>query len=513
MDLTLFKNKRGLRYSIIVLIILLVCLACLTVYLSNKATLSEKVSQSFLASTESIQHLTNLKTFVDVNQLRILNATNYNSVENYQFFLTYTARVEEFVDSIERNHASRVNANNYETGLNELTGELKNHLRLIEIVYDDYTDVLAHEALLVEKEAVFNDSMRDTLAQIQDSLITANVFQGTQSVALAQMQKEQIGIVSFVLILFLSFCVACFIYISYVYTLSQLHLRSLYRQSEHPIITLNKQERIVQFNQRASSLFTSSEIVRHRTHIKDLFGFQWDDIQKKLRGYPYKQSSFFSRDNRKTHKWPLLPDDRIEHTITLTNKDKSQAHYKLGIIVIRSLRSFRTVITFVDQTQLKSIEDKTHKDSFTNLTNKTGILNQLTSEIERAKRHHTALSVVFIDIDGFKGINDKYGHQFGDKVIKWVAKRISNRVRDTDFLGRFGGDEFILVCPDCRASQADSIAEDIRKLLKSPKLHIKASFGVAEMDPKDCRTSLLNRADKALYRAKSNGKDMVVVSQ
>ncbi|GEM_PF-799852 len=512
MDLKIFKNKRALRFSTIVLVLILMFLSYLTYFLHNRAILSEKLSQSFLASTESIKHLASLESYVNASQLRILNATNYNGVENYKFYLAYSSRVDGFVAQIENNQM-RYLTEDFESGIGALTDELRSHLSLIEVIYQDYIDVIEQDMLVVEKEAIFSSSMMQTLEKIEVSLINENAYQGSQSVALARLQKERLSIASLVLIFFMFSCAFTLIYLIYAYTLSQYHLRALYRQSEHPIITLNKDGKIIQFNDKASKLFAAHEVERNSTHARDVFGFQWEEIKKKLSGHQNKTNKRnVTSKNIKTNTKVSANNDRIEHEITVNTENNEKLHYKLSIIVIHTLRTYRAVITFVDQTQLLSIEDKTQKDTFTNLTNKIGILNQLSSEIERAKRHNTALSVVFIDIDGFKGINDRYGHQFGDKVIKWVAKRISNRVRDTDFLGRFGGDEFILVCPDCRASQADSIAEDIRKLLKSPKLHIKASIGVAEMSPRDTRTSLLNRADKALYHAKNSGKDMVVVS-
>ncbi|MEM0912171.1 MAG: GGDEF domain-containing protein [Pseudomonadota bacterium] len=484
----------------------------MTFFLTNKADLSERVSQSYLASSESVKHLTNLKTYVKNSQPRILNAIEHNSVDNYKFYLTYSARIEQFTETLKNNQSRYLKTSEFEAELDALTKELKNHPRIIDVIYKDYSDSDLQNALIIEKEAEFGNTISKTLDEIQGLLTTSNTFQGTHSVTLAQLHKEQISVASYVLAFFLCVSALSLIYLSYVYALSQLHLRALYRHSEHPIITLNKGGSIVHLNKRASLLFYASEIVRNKTHMRDLLGFQWDEVQKKLMEYQRQKSSLKTKSNNAAKIKPSSNDYRIEHTITISDKNNTRVHYKLGIIVIRSLSTYRAVITFVDQTLLMTMENRTQRDTFTNLTNKTGILNQLSSEIERAKRHHTTLSVVFIDIDGFKGINDKYGHQFGDKVIKWVAKRISNRVRDTDYLGRFGGDEFVLVCPDCRANQADSIAEDIRKLLKSPKLHIKASFGIAEMDPRDTRTSLLNRADKALYHAKSSGKDTVVVS-
>ena len=183
----------------------------------------------------------------------------------------------------------------------------------------------------------------------------------------------------------------------------------------------------------------------------------------------------------------------------------------LEIKLFQIFSKFRAVITFKDQTKEEAMRTQVNLDNFTQISNKTTILAHLEDEIERCNRHHLLLSIIFIDIDEFKTINDRYGHPFGDKVIKWVASTIKKRVRETDFLGRYGGDEFMIVCPDCNATQAKLIAQDIRSLLKNPKLHVKASVGVAQMEPEDTRESLLERADQALYQAKHQGKNKVVI--
>ncbi|MCX4186958.1 sensor domain-containing diguanylate cyclase [Methylophaga sp. OBS4] len=136
--------------------------------------------------------------------------------------------------------------------------------------------------------------------------------------------------------------------------------------------------------------------------------------------------------------------------------------------------------------------------------------------VSRAKRKHQALSVILIDIDHFKNINDSYGHHYGDQVLAATARIISSHVRDDDVLCRWGGEEFLLLLNSCSRERAVEIAETIRQSVKShpfqygkENLSITISAGVAEYQRDELMTSLIERSDQALYQAKNDGRDLV----
>ena len=134
-------------------------------------------------------------------------------------------------------------------------------------------------------------------------------------------------------------------------------------------------------------------------------------------------------------------------------------------------------------------------------------------ELARAKRFRQPLSVVIVDIDHFKRVNDQHGHPVGDQVLKAVAGVLATRVRESDFVARWGGEEFAVIASMTDAAGAARLAEKLRALLEVTNLGppgcMTASFGVAELQADDTAESLLQRADGALYDAKEGGRNRV----
>lgn len=158
-------------------------------------------------------------------------------------------------------------------------------------------------------------------------------------------------------------------------------------------------------------------------------------------------------------------------------------------------------------------------DQLTGLANRKVIQETVGGGIERARLTHRPLAVLFLDLDGFKGINDQLGHAAGDSVLVQVSDRIRAGVRTGDAVGRYGGDEFVVVCEDADREAAASIAHRIREAVAAPldgipdPLRVTASVGVAIYLPGDLveptNDELLSLADSAMYLAKSAGKDRV----
>ena len=153
-------------------------------------------------------------------------------------------------------------------------------------------------------------------------------------------------------------------------------------------------------------------------------------------------------------------------------------------------------------------------DKLTGLCNRYKLDEILRYEILQAKRYHKELSVVFFDIDYFKRINDGYGHTVGDTVLKEIANLCKTLVRDTDTLGRWGGEEFLVVCPKTSLECAITVAERIRMAMESNSfvadLTVTASFGVGEFEPSMEFDDLIKRVDGAMYEAKRNGRNRVL---
>ena len=161
-----------------------------------------------------------------------------------------------------------------------------------------------------------------------------------------------------------------------------------------------------------------------------------------------------------------------------------------------------------------------HTDALTGLANRRELTVRLADELERAARNGTSLSFVIADIDDFKLINDGFGHQAGDEVIKAVASVLTGSGRETDLAVRFGGEEFVIVLPGARLANARRAAETIRTAIaeleipgpRAESMRVTASFGVAEFPTYATPEALLAAADAALYQAKRAGKNRVATS-
>lgn len=161
----------------------------------------------------------------------------------------------------------------------------------------------------------------------------------------------------------------------------------------------------------------------------------------------------------------------------------------------------------------KELEQISITDSLTELFNRRHVDSVLESEVKRQFRYHRHLAVILIDLDNFKQVNDRYGHQAGDTVLVKFAELLKTEIRGSDVAGRWGGEEFLVICPENDQKGALTLAENLRKklakLIFSELGKQTASFGVAALRFGDSKDELLKRADEALYLAKQHGRDRV----
>lgn len=152
-------------------------------------------------------------------------------------------------------------------------------------------------------------------------------------------------------------------------------------------------------------------------------------------------------------------------------------------------------------------------DRLTGLLNRAKIDDILKSEIKRATRNEFALSVILVDIDYFKEVNDKHGHQTGDLILSEFATLLSNNIRETDFIGRWGGEEFLIICPHTDSDGTFALAENLRKRVESTSFSVignkTSSFGIAQLYKSDTIEDIFKNVDFALYHAKKMGRNQV----
>ena len=169
--------------------------------------------------------------------------------------------------------------------------------------------------------------------------------------------------------------------------------------------------------------------------------------------------------------------------------------------------------------QLLEAQDRALHDTLTGLSNRLAYNERMAMEHARWQRSGQHLSLVVLDIDRFKTINDTWGHQAGDRVLKYLARELSKQIRAQDFFGRFGGEEFVLILPDTNRAGALKLADGLRRHIESCRFKFKdqpvavtVSCGVAEFTPGEAPMHAFERADACLYAAKNNGRNRCEVS-
>jgi diguanylate cyclase (GGDEF)-like protein len=180
----------------------------------------------------------------------------------------------------------------------------------------------------------------------------------------------------------------------------------------------------------------------------------------------------------------------------------------------------------VDITERKQLEvelkRQAHLDYLTGLPNRRSFMDQGEVELSRTQRFDNTLAILMLDIDHFKQINDAYGHQAGDLVLKTLAMIFQKVLRSVDIIGRMGGEEFAVILPETEIEKATEVAERLRKIISAEevalpadlKIQFTVSIGIAALTDKNTNIDmLLNEADKALYRAKETGRNKVCTNQ
>jgi len=167
----------------------------------------------------------------------------------------------------------------------------------------------------------------------------------------------------------------------------------------------------------------------------------------------------------------------------------------------------------------RRLEVLAHTDPLTAVLNRRALTERLTAEFERVKRYESTVSLLLIDIDHFKRVNDSYGHLVGDDVLTDVGRLLQGAVRSVDVVARYGGEEFVIALPETGEAGATTFAERVREMIEAhpftyngdSELQLTASIGVASYPSPGMETveDLLARADQALYRAKAEGRNRV----
>jgi len=166
--------------------------------------------------------------------------------------------------------------------------------------------------------------------------------------------------------------------------------------------------------------------------------------------------------------------------------------------------------------QIEELRSAVRLDGLTQLANRAYFDEKLEEMVKIQRRHKDVYSLLVVDVDNFKDVNDKFGHQAGDRILKGVAFNLRAALRDSDFVARFGGDEFAILLHKTNGSSAVEVARKLCRaqqensfLLDGVSINVTLSIGVAESGAEDTAETILKRADQALYRVKSEGRNGV----
>ncbi len=197
--------------------------------------------------------------------------------------------------------------------------------------------------------------------------------------------------------------------------------------------------------------------------------------------------------------------------------ERNQIHQELESLTLKIHEMEQESCQLNDK--LTAAQQRSLHDPLTGLANRLAYDQRLATELARSKRYKVPLSILIWDIDLFKHINDNFGHKAGDKTLVLISRLLSQHCRETDFVSRFGGEEFTMLLSDTDGQSALLAAEKLRKIVEKAAFHsngkkisITISCGITQFTEDDTDESAFNRADEALYKAKNNGRNQCIIS-
>ncbi len=287
-------------------------------------------------------------------------------------------------------------------------------------------------------------------------------------------------------------------------------VKSILDAQDNIVLVTNK-ESITNVNKRFLEFFEVSnieEFTQKIDNIYDLFKEEYGFITKNLLT---KQSCWIEYIKN-------LPE--IDRVVKIKSNDNSERIFTVNIDNY-DLQDNYFVVSLTDVTELKEksnlLEYQATHDSLTGLNNRNKFKEIFGKEIRRGFRYENDLSLILFDLDKFKDVNDTYGHQIGDEVLKDITQVVLANVREHDIVVRWGGEEFLILLPETSLEGAQNVALKVRAAIEDEKvsskeISITSSFGVSTLLESDDENSFLGRVDKALYEAKTTGRNKVVVA-
>lgn len=234
------------------------------------------------------------------------------------------------------------------------------------------------------------------------------------------------------------------------------------------------------------------------------------------------KSEYILTPDKKIGIFPLISEGKLLGSIVTKSTDNILSAKEISYL---EQLTNQTATTISRANVYAEILKHATLDALTGFNNRRQLEERIKQEVSSAKRQKRNLCAIMTDVDFFKSANDTYGHAVGDLVLKTIARVIKMQLRDYDIAGRYGGEEFSIILPYTKLSEAQMVAERLRKAVEKTKIDISKvnsdvteknigvtiSLGVAEYSPDDDENTLLQKADKALYKAKENGRNRVEI--
>ncbi|GJM17541.1 MAG: hypothetical protein DHS20C13_28680 [Thermodesulfobacteriota bacterium] len=289
-------------------------------------------------------------------------------------------------------------------------------------------------------------------------------------------------------------------------TASFIENESIFLSSPDALIVCFPSGKIIKTNLSAQLMFGYSEKEFKELTIEELLPEQYRE-----RHCQYRKKFSQTIQSRQMGVRPPFPALR---------KDGSAFQTSITITTFGLEKNIFTMAVVRDITNEISLKEASATDYLTKLPNRFAIDKALIDEIERARRYKRCFSIMLSDIDEFKQVNDVFGHQKGDEVLSQFAEFLNHRKRSTDFIGRWGGEEFVVICPETSIHDTAILGENLRSAVEehlfSEEPKITISIGIATFNIEDIGESektLLHRADVALYKAKEDGRNCIKVEE
>jgi len=274
---------------------------------------------------------------------------------------------------------------------------------------------------------------------------------------------------------------------------------------------VDKERKIIYWNKSAEIItgFTASEVVgshcfdnilKHVDYSGNALCFSGCPLQQTLKDEKIRTTEAFLH-HKSGHRVPVTIK-----TIPLYEDN----------ILVGSVEIFKEILK-VDEMEfeLERLKSLALIDQLTNLPNRRYIESKMEHKLEEYKTLDLLFGVAFLDIDFFKNVNDTFGHDVGDEVLKMVAKTYSNSVRSSDYVGRWGGEEFIVIFSNCNEDKLKKLSERIRMLVEKScvkingdSIKVTISIGATLVKQGDTMDSIVGRADKLMYASKTNGRNI-----